>query len=257
MAQKKRLLDIWITQFNTVYREVPFVVATDWLQEGRLLAEDKVRITGTTAWRLIGNVPAFLPYLPRAEPYRADDKAEALEPVEVGFDWKNPAEAEDEDVDMIPLIDISLVLLIFFMMTASVTGGFFSPIKTPAAQHQLAAITKDMFWIGIDKKNKDGVMEMGADGKPVPWYSLGKENKMLHVPSLDLGEVLATLDQTLGDTTGEVRLRIRADQDLPITLVTAATLELQDLEVRINRSRTKDKRLSLVVSGEVSEPKGK
>ena len=260
MAQKKRLLDIWITQFNTVYREVPFVVATDWLQEGRLLAEDKVRITGTTAWRLIGNVPAFLPYLPRAEPYRADDKAEALEPVEVGFDWKNPAEAEDEDVDMIPLIDISLVLLIFFMMTASVTGGFFSPIKTPAAQHQLAAITKDMFWIGIDKKNKDGVMEMGADGKPVPWYSLGKEGMKANLfppPSLNLDEVLAALENKLPNTDGEVRLRIRADQDLPITLVTAATLELQDLEVRINRSRTKDKRLSLVVSGEVSEPKGK
>jgi biopolymer transport protein ExbD len=260
MAQKKRLLDVWITQLNTVYREVPFVVATDWLQEGRLLAEDKVRITGTTAWRLIGKVPAFAPYLPKAEPFRAEDQAEALEPVEVGFDWKNPAETEDEDVDMIPLIDISLVLLIFFMMTASVSSGFFSPIKTPAAQHQLAAITKDMFWIGIDKKNQEGVVEKGADGQPVPWYSLGKETKSLHASSLDLAEVLAALEKTLADTAGEVRLRIRADQDLPITLITAATLEVQDLEVRINRRRDQEKnlgRLNIVVSGEVSEPKGK
>jgi len=257
MAQKKRLLDIWIAQFNTVYREVPFVVATDWLQEGRLLAEDKVRITGTTDWRVIGNVPAFAPYLPKAEPMRAEDKAEALEPVEVGFDWKNPAEAEDEDVDMIPLIDISLVLLIFFMMTASVSSDFFSPIRTPAAQHQLAAITKDMYWIGIDKKNKDGVLEKGADGKPLPWYSLGKENETLYHPSLDLAEGLAVLEQKLADVTGEARFRIRADETLPVTLVTGVTLELQDLEVRINRGRGNDKRLKIVVLGEVSEPKGK
>src|SRR5260370_29264185 len=100
MAQKKRLLDIWITQLNTVYREVPFVVATDWLQEGRLLAGDQARITGTTAWRLIGNVPPFAPYLPKTEPFRAEDPAEALEPVAVRFDWKNPAEAYDEDVHL-------------------------------------------------------------------------------------------------------------------------------------------------------------
>ena len=79
------------------------------------------------------------------------------------------------------------------------------------AQHQLAAITKDMFWVGIDKKNNDGVMEKGADGQPAPWYSLGKETKTLHSSSLDLAEVLASLEKTLADTSGEVRLRIRAD----------------------------------------------
>ncbi len=113
-----------------------------------------------------------------------------------------------------------------------------------------------MFWIGIDKKNKEGIVEKGADGQPTPWYSLGKETRLLHDPSLDLAEVLVTLEKTLADSAGEVRLRIRADQDLPITLVTSATLELQDLEVRINRGRGKENRLNLVVSGEVSEPKG-
>jgi hypothetical protein len=43
MADKKRLLDIWILEINKVYRDVPFAVVTDWLQQGRLLPEDKVR----------------------------------------------------------------------------------------------------------------------------------------------------------------------------------------------------------------------
>src|SRR5271163_3847174 len=105
MADAKRLLDVWILEINTVYREVPFVVVTDWLQQGRLLREDCVRLTGSKKWHAIEVVPALGPYLPRAEVQRAEDRAEALEPVELGFDVHRPSDEEDEDVDMIPLID--------------------------------------------------------------------------------------------------------------------------------------------------------
>ena len=40
---------------------------------------------------------------------------------------------------MIPLIDITLVLLIFFMMTAAVNAGLFSPIDTPPASERPAS----------------------------------------------------------------------------------------------------------------------
>src|SRR4051812_8473605 len=108
-AAKQRLLDVWILETNTVYREVPFVVVTDWLQQGRLLREDCVRLAGSKKWHAIQAVPALGPYLPRVEAQRAEDKAEALEPVELGFEaHRGPGEEDDEDVDMIPLIDISL-----------------------------------------------------------------------------------------------------------------------------------------------------
>jgi len=257
MAEKKRLLDVWIVEINTVYREVPFTVVTDWLLEGRLLPEDRVRLTGTTAWHQAGKVPAFRPYLPKIEPHRAEDKAEALEPVDMGFAWKNPAEADDEDVDMIPLIDISLVLLIFFMMTASVSSGIFSPIKTPPAQHQLGTIAKDMFWVGIDTKDKEGKVENGADGKPLPFYSLGVENTRLEPPTQALNGVLGKLEEVIADKAGNVRIRIRADETLPIETVSRTTLELQGLEQKLNRQREKTNRLTFEISGEVSEPKGK
>jgi len=259
MAQKKRLLDVWIVDGNTVYRDVPFTVMTDWLQEGRLLPDDRARLSGTSAWHQIGKVPAFTPYLPKIEPHRAEDRAEALEPVEMGFDWKNPAEADDEDVDMIPLIDISLVLLIFFMMTAAVSSGFFSPIKTPAAKHQLDTITKEMLWVGIDIKDAEGKTENGRDGRPTPYYSLGVENKLLQPPTPDLREMFAKLEGKLTEerAAGEVRLRIRADETLPIETVSKTTLEIQGLETKLNREREKTNRLSFAISGEVSEPKGK
>jgi biopolymer transport protein ExbD len=255
MAEKKRLLDVWIVEINTVYRQVPFAVVTDWLQEGRLLPEDKVRSAGTDAWHSIGKVPVFAPYLPRVEPFRAEDRAEALEPVEVGLTWKNPAEAEDEDVDMIPLIDISLVLLIFFMMTAAIGAGIFSPIQTPPAKHQLAAISTDMFWIGIDvKNNKNGAVDKGPDGKPYPWYSLGKENQATDGPDRDLAVIMNAFEKKLEPAAGEVRIRIRADRTIPVRIVKDVTMDLQGLEARLNASRKKQGRINLVIMGEVSEP---
>src|SRR5262245_33566961 len=119
MSNVKRILDVWIVELNTVYREVPFTVVTDWLQQGRLLADDRVRPAGTEKWYAIAKVPALAAFVPHEEPHRPDDQAEALEPVETGFHWRRGADEEDDDVDMIPLIDISLVLLIFFMMTAA------------------------------------------------------------------------------------------------------------------------------------------
>jgi len=256
MAQKRKLLDVWLKEVNTVYREVPFSVVTDWLQEGRLLAEDKVRLSGTENWARIGKVPAFQPYLPRAEPFRAEDQAEALEPVELGLDWKAAGDEEDEDVDMIPLIDISLVLLIFFMMTAVTSSGFISLIQTPGARHQLAAITQDMYWIGVDVRNPQGTIEKDAGDNPIPWYSFGKENSQLFQPVRDPLEAMQAFEQTLGPAEGEVRIRIRADRSLPIETITGITEELQGLENRINRKR-KTGRITFAISGEVSEPQGK
>src|SRR5687767_5119826 len=102
MADKKRLLDVWIVEINQVYREVPFAVVTDWLQQGRLLADDKVRLAGGKQWHGVQNVPGLAPFLPRAEPLAAEDRAEALEPVDLGFAPTRRSEDEDEDVDMIP-----------------------------------------------------------------------------------------------------------------------------------------------------------
>jgi biopolymer transport protein ExbD len=256
MADNKRLLDVWIVELNRVYREVPFAVVTDWLQQGRLLREDKVRLAGGKTWHLLSKVPAFAPFLPRAEPLVVEDQAEALEPVDLGFVPTRRIEEEDEDVDMIPLIDISLVLLIFFMMTATVTSGFLPLINTPGAKHQLASPAADSYWVGIDSKSVGGQIEKGADNKPLPWFSFGKENKELHQPTTAAGEVVDALSKALASEQGEVNVRLRADQGLSIETIKSFTLELQGLEARLNSQRDPAQaKLRLVVTGEVSEPK--
>ena len=39
MAEKRRFFDVWIIETNQVYKEVPYTVVADWVQQGRLLEE--------------------------------------------------------------------------------------------------------------------------------------------------------------------------------------------------------------------------
>jgi biopolymer transport protein ExbD len=217
MAEPRRFFDVWIIETNTVYREVPFTVVVDWVQQGRLLADDRVRPSGTAEWFPLGGVPAFAAYLPRAEPYRAEDQAEALEPVAVDFAWRPRHGEDDQDVDMIPLIDVSLVLLLFFMMTATVAGAA-SLINTPEAKfgHMLLNEPK-MLWVGINK-----------EGNRIT-YSLGQGDQGPDEGARELGEaeLLQRLDERL-KAARRPDVRIKAGRPVPYEVVKRMTLALEE-----------------------------
>jgi biopolymer transport protein ExbD len=225
MAQKRRFLDVWIIESNTVYREVPFEVVTDWVQQGRLLADDKLRPSGTAEWFRLGDNPSFAAYLPKADPYAANDQAEALEPVAVDFAWKHRPEEGEDDVDMIPLIDVSLVLLVFFMMTAgaiAVSTGF----QLPQAEFNLTSIESERIWIGLHA--------VEADPNLAPYYSIGVGQKPAQSEDdqrLTEKQVIAKLDALLderkkaGHPTSEVE--VRADTNLPAGYVRHLQIELE------------------------------
>jgi biopolymer transport protein ExbD len=203
MAQKRRFLDVWIIDSNTVYREVPFQVVTDWVQQGRLLEDDRLRPSGTAEWFRVGSSPEFQPYIPKAEPFRADDQAEALEPVELDFRWRRRHDEEDDDVDMIPLIDVSLVLLIFFMLTASGVVGVF--VQTPAAEHGHIAGNPEEIVLGIDLVGDKPVYKLTVANRPP-----APEDDNLKTQDT----LLARLEQRLGNAAGRVEVSINAHPDL-------------------------------------------
>jgi biopolymer transport protein ExbD len=244
----KPSLDVWIIESSAVYTEVPFGVVVDWIQQGRLLSDDRVRAHGKDRWHPLAKVAAFAPYLPKTEPFETASVSESLEPVDLGWKWKRPEETEDEDVDMIPLIDISLVLLIFFMMTATVRSSLFAPIDTPQTNFPAESLAKEQLWIGIDAKGP-GL----PDPEKRPWFSLGKDNKELVAPTTQADDVMAALVRQVGLAKGDVKVRLRADRSLPVDVVTSTMRELRELEARINSDRAKTSRLDLILLGEVRE----
>jgi biopolymer transport protein ExbD len=233
MAKQPRGYDLWLTAANRVYRTVPYDVLTDWLQQGRVVPDDQVRTEAAGEWRRVGDVPAFAAFLPHADHDRPDDVAEAFEPVALPVVPRR-RDDDDDDVDMIPLIDISLVLLIFFIMTSvvSVSGA---GIPTPDVANG-AQLSESGLWVGID---------VGPGGSPV--YSFGEGNKPPAEGNSGLTEaqVLGKLDARLREQAGTYTVRVAANKQLPFETVQHVSLLVE---------QRKPKGVASVVA-EVSEKK--
>ena len=220
MSTKRRFLDVWIIEGNTVYKEVPFDVVADWVQQGRLLEGDMLRPSGTSEWTAIGGMSEFAVYLPKpaTEP-EIESQVEPMEEVETGFHWKRTHDDEDSEVDMIPLIDVSLVLLIFFMLTTNPETSAAGPqIRTPQAANGTVANVPDQVWVGINLIDKDGA--------PAQVYSLGVGMK---ADARDLATRQEMLDKltTLLANKGQVDLTIYANPDVPSGDVRDLTVALE------------------------------
>jgi biopolymer transport protein ExbD len=223
MADKGRFFDVWIVETNTVYREVPFQVVADWVQQGRLLEDDRLRPSGTAEWFRVGASPEFTPYMPRPEPFRAEDQAEALEPVELDFRYRHRHQEEDDDVDMIPLIDVSLVLLIFFMLISTGVGAVFVP--TSQADYGNVANNPDEIVLGVDLKGR------AEDRKPVFLLWVGNTRPEPGDDSLSSQqEVLDRLKAYLKAHPGRFEVSINAHPDVKAGVVRRLTAALEEEE---------------------------
>lgn len=212
-AEAARFFNVWIVQSNMVYRGVPYSVVCDWIQEGRLTARDCVRTAEESNWRYIEDHELFKAYLemPEATP-RAEDEAEALADVDMDFSVKREEEG-DEDPDMIPLIDISMVLLVFFMMTAQdlLTSSDIDSPKSPVAE-----ITEQNASLFVNLK-KDPINPSKI------LYSFGKETKA----EMTDDEVVEKVQDAVTQRAGAAIVIIRADGGLPYEKVSAMVAKLQ------------------------------
>jgi biopolymer transport protein ExbD len=227
MAEKRRFFDVWIVESNTVYREVPFTVVADWVQQGRLLEDDMLKPSGTPEWQRLGGTPDFSVYLPKPQAFRSDDKAEALEPVELDFSYKRRHDEEDDDVDMIPLIDVSLVLLIFFMLISAGTAAA-SSVRVPDSKHPNVAINADEITVNIELDNGTPVFSLGIGNKPA---SDAKFKDIREYPRL-----LEALEEMLSGQ-GQSTVTINANPDVRSGLVRQLTADMSSGKLRPKVSR--------------------
>jgi biopolymer transport protein ExbD len=221
-SPKKFFFDVWLAQGKTVYRDVPYEVVTDWIQQGRLLGDDRIRPAKTEEWFLIDKVPAFAGFVPKPDPLRTDARAEALEPVETSFGWRQPEEAEEADPDMIPLIDVSLVLLIFFMMTSSV-AAVISTIRVPDVKDPNTVDTSvKMVWIGINYVSPSLPAEFSVN------VNSDDPKAKSATRGMTQQDALKRVDEILQGTNDIPEIRIAAHKDISYALVKEMGLLLED-----------------------------
>ena len=237
MAARGESFDVFLVVADTVYKGVPYHIVCGWAEQGRANADDKLRPAGSTApWMRFGDHPMvsdFLPRKPRTTPVPqpglglpvASVAPSSLYPEEpahaIEMDrWKKTPEDDDDDVDMIPLIDVSLVLLIFFMLTTAVSSQ--SPVRVPGMKNA-GKLSKDpdALTIYLDKRAGGDIyygVGIGASGPT-------KDNNNLR----SVGELSDRLDTILQSASRPPEVRIACHVELQRAYVKQVA---QDLEKR-------------------------
>ena len=233
VVKPPKAFDVWFVAADTVYKGVPYNVVADWTSQGRLARTDKVRPAGTQApWVAVGGYELLADYLARPSPAKAvPPPAPAVPalPPEPGADpspAKLPGEpqgesvelpdpepparvsrpADDDEVDMIPLIDISMVLLVFFIMIQA--SGALAPVDVPEMKYagQLTG-DPDAITITIEKLNTEEVYYSVRVGNAAPKPS----SDQLPTPEA----AIKALREELTGTTRPPEVRIACRKDLP------------------------------------------
>jgi biopolymer transport protein ExbD len=247
-AKPPKAFDVWFVTANTVYKAVPYNVVADWTQQGRLAGTDKVRPTGTEeSWVRVSDHDLLSDYLPRpaAKVVSAPKAVPAAKPTPDGaliaaevVGGAQPAEAkpvelpdpepgpsfsrfeEDDEVDMIPLIDISMVLLVFFIMIQA--AGALAPVDVPEMKYggELKA-DPEAITITIEKLNTENVYYSVRVGPAAPEPS----RDMLATPEA----AIKALNEALSGATRPPEVRIACRKDLPRERVYELRRELEPL----------------------------
>jgi biopolymer transport protein ExbD len=230
MAKPPKSFDVWFVAANTVYRAVPYQVVADWTQQGRLSVGDRLRTAGVEEpWKPVSEWNLFVDYMPQpavpaapAVPGTPIEIADA--PDEETLITGRKAGEADDDVDMIPLIDISMVLLVFFIMVSA--AGALSPVDVPDMRFAGDLATDPQaITISIEKANAEDVHYAVRSG-PNP---AKPDNANLPTPEA----ALKALDEMLAERTTPPEVRVACEKELPSERVIELAKELKKrLEAR-------------------------
>jgi biopolymer transport protein ExbD len=235
-----KAFDVWFVAANTVYKAVPYNVVADWTQQGRLAGTDMVRPTGTKdEWSRVSEYELLADYLPQpavatiaplpgenliaAEVVGAEGPPPAGEPVELPEPELGPSASrfeEDDEVDMIPLIDISMVLLVFFIMIQA--AGALAPVDVPEMKYagQLSN-DPEAITVTIEKLNQEDVYYSVRVGPSPPRPG----HDQLPTPEA----ALKALNEALVGVTRPPEVRIACRKELPRERVYELRRELEPL----------------------------
>ncbi|VTT98546.1 hypothetical protein : : ExbD [Gemmataceae bacterium] len=253
MAKPPKAFDVWFVSANTVYKGVPYHVVADWTSQGRLGASDMVRPAGTEVeWGRVDAQDGLTDYLPRPTAARSvwaeaesgvgpDPTPAAHEPVELPEPEPVPGKPrieEDDEVDMIPLIDISMVLLVFFIIIRA--AGALAPVDVPEMVYA-GELASDPFaiTINVDKADEFTVVYSVRVGQ----NPARSDHDRLPTPEA----AIAALDALLLEAQQPPEVRIACRKDLPNDRVSELQLELEP--------RFKKRQINSYVATVVEAPK--
>jgi biopolymer transport protein ExbD len=128
---------------------------------------------------------------------------------------RKPRSAEDDELDITPMIDVTFLLLIFFMVASNMQKP--SSLEIPPATHGT----------GIDKSNATVLTIFKTDNEPEIYLSDGeKENGPVSLP-----DVTAYVQR--GVNENKLTVIIKADRDIPSGFVEDVARAASEVEAEL------------------------
>ncbi|MCA8995520.1 MAG: biopolymer transporter ExbD [Planctomycetaceae bacterium] len=122
---------------------------------------------------------------------------------------------DDEDLDITPMIDVTFLLLIFFMVTSNMKNS--NVVEIPPAKHGQGISTADSTVITIFKTDSD----------PEVYLSDGKKEGA----PVDMAGVTAYVQQGYESSPPKLNVIIKADRDIPAGYVEEVARACNDAQL--------------------------
>ena len=135
------------------------------------------------------------------------DANEVLEEDEAEEDFALPrAKREDDEMDITPMIDITFLLLIFFLVASKMDTP--APVALPPAKNGSAVGTKDSVVVTITKGENDSAAIYKGEG--------GDEGRLLKAadPVEQEAEIVAYLESELANNIDKTAVLIKAEKEV-------------------------------------------
>ena len=148
-------LDLKVVALGRVYRGATLSKLVNWAMQGRIAAADLVCRSGSDNWQSVLDVPELAASMPQgvARADAADDEEAAELDVDRASQWvpqRPRRRAEEAEMDMTPMIDVTFQLLIFFMLTNHLANP--APTLVPEAAHGRGVDAEGRQMIVIDEQ---------------------------------------------------------------------------------------------------------
>lgn len=124
-------------------------------------------------------------------------------------------DSDDEDLDITPMIDVTFLLLIFFMVTSNMKQA--ATVNIPPARHGM----------GVQMSKSTVLTIFNSDGEPEIYLSDGTKDN----GPVSTEEVTAYVNQ--GVTEGKLNVIIKADTDLPSGFVEEVARAANEVEAEL------------------------
>lgn len=153
----QRSMDLKVVALDRVYGGVAMNTLVKWALEGRIASVDLVRAVGSDHWLPVTQVPELAASLPVgvASGPSVDGEVDAELDADEADQWtvKRPRlRAEEAEMDMTPMIDVTFQLLIFFMLTNNLANP--APMLVPQAVHGRGIDPQGRQMVLIDETGK-------------------------------------------------------------------------------------------------------